>query len=204
MATRLILASGSQSRRQMLVSAGVTFEVVPSEVDEDGLRRALEAEGIDDAFPQRVAAKLAMAKAEDVARRMPGALVIGADQVLHLDGETDVFTKPDGTSAARKQLRQLAGKTHWLHAAVALAEHGRTIWADIDSAEMTMRAPSDAFLDQYLSKAGDQVCASVGAYQLEGLGVQLFERIEGDYFTILGMPLLPLLAELRRRGVISA
>lgn len=205
MAYRLILASGSISRRQMLAAAGLAFEVVPSSVDEDALRLDLEkASPRDDGLPMRVASSLAIAKAKDVSARSPGAIVIGADQVLCLEGSTEIFTKPVDVAAARIQLKRLAGRRHWLHAAVALAVDGEPVWADIDSAGLTMRVFSDAFLDAYLARVGEKVCTSVGAYQLEGLGIQLFERIEGDYFTILGMPLLPLLAELRRRKVIEA
>jgi septum formation protein len=192
----LVLASGSRARRQMLEAAGLTFEVRPTDVDEDAIRSTL-----GDAAPEHVAAVLARAKAEEVSRRAPHALVIGADQVLAL-GRT-ICTKAPDIAAARAALRSLAGRRHHLHSAVSIAVAGHEVWHHLDTAALTMREFSDAFLDSYLSRAGDRVCASVGAYEMEGLGIQLFERIEGDYFTILGMPLLPLLAELRTRGVIA-
>lgn len=193
----LILASGSVARRSMLEAAGVAFRVVPADVDEGAIRASL---GADDANggPEQVARVLARAKAEEVSRRHPAALVIGADQVLALG--TAIYSKPADLAEARRALRSLAGKTHLLLSAVALATDGQTAWEDLDVATLTMRDFTEAFLDDYLAKAGDRVCASVGAYELEGLGVQLFERIEGDYFTILGLPLLAVLAELRRRG----
>lgn len=193
----LILASGSSARRQMLEAAGVAFEVRPTDVDEDAIRTEL-----GDASPEHVAAVLARAKAEAASRKAPDALVIGADQVLAL-GRT-IFTKAPEIEAARAALRSLAGRRHHLHSAVSLAYAGREVWHHLDTAALAMRDFSDAFLDTYLARAGDRVCASVGAYELEGLGIQLFECIEGDYFTILGMPLLPLLSELRARGILPA
>lgn len=200
-APELILASGSSARRQMLQAAGVTFRVVPADVDEDAIRAALTASG-PDCEPEDVVAVLARAKAEEVSRRYPAALVIGADQVLALDGE--IFTKAPDLSAAQHALRKLAGKTHLLHSAVSMAVAGAQEWEHLDTAALSMRNFSEAFLDRYLATAGESVCLSVGSYQLEGLGIQLFEQIEGDYFTILGMPLLPVLHELRMRGVIPA
>jgi septum formation protein len=195
--TDLILASGSRARRQMLEAAGLTFEVRPTDVDEDAIRATL-----GDATPQHVAVVLARAKAEAASREVPDALVIGADQVLAL-GRT-IYTKAPDIAAARSALRSLAGRSHHLHSAVTLALAGCQVWHHLDTAALAMRDFSDAFLDEYLARAGDRVCASVGAYELEGLGIQLFERIEGDYFTILGMPLLPLLSELRARGTLPA
>lgn len=197
----LILASGSSARRTMLQAAGVTFRVVPADVDEDAIRAGL-ADSEPDAGPERVAAVLARAKSEEVSRREPSALVIGADQVLALGQE--IFTKPADIAAARRALRTLAGKPHRLLSAVSIAQGGREAWQHLDVATLAMRDFSDQFLDAYLARAGERVCASVGAYELEGLGIQLFERIEGDYFTILGMPLLPLLNELRVRGMLQA
>lgn len=197
----LVLASGSRSRRQILEAAGVAFAVDPADVDERAIREALQADAnaVDSAD---VAEVLARAKAETVSRRRPAALVIGADQILALGNE--IFEKPHGLDGARAHLSRLRGCAHQLHCAVALAERGEVVWSHIDTADLTMRAFSPAFLDQYLARAGSIVCESVGAYQLEGLGVQLFERIDGDYFTILGLPLLPLLAELRTRGVLQS
>lgn len=200
MSTELILASGSRARRQMLEAAGLAFRVVPADVDEEAHRRAMVEHDVNGG-PPRVAQVLARVKAEEVSRRFPHALVIGADQVLALRRE--IFTKPADLGAARAALEQLAGHTHHLHSAVTLARGGAQIWSHIDSAALTMRALSAAFLDDYVRRAGERICASVGAYELEGLGVQLFERIEGDYFTVLGLPLLPLLAELRRVGQLA-
>lgn len=193
----LILASGSSARRRMLDAAGVAFTVHAADIDEDAIRAALA-----DPEPKDVALELARAKAEKVSRRFPQALVIGSDQVLAL-GRT-IFTKAPDMEAARVALNRLAGKQHHLHSAVCLASGGFQIWSHLDTASLLMRRFSDAFLDDYLVQAGPQVCASVGCYELEGLGIQLFERIEGDFFTILGMPLLQLLAALRARGLITA
>ena len=196
----LILASGSRSRRQMLEAAGLTFEVLPSRVDERAIRDALEGDG-DPIDPTDLAEVLARAKAEDVSRDRPDALVIGADQVLAL-GDT-IYEKPKDLAEARRHIWSCRGKTHALHSAAALAVGGETGWTATDTAEMTMRDFSSAFADAYVDRAGPAICQSVGAYQLEGLGMQLFERIEGDYFTILGLPLLALLEELRNRGVLQ-
>ncbi len=193
----LILASGSSARRKLLEAAGVAFRVAPADVDEHALRNEIGQQ----AAPQRVALTLARAKAEEASRRVPAALVIGADQVLALDGA--IYTKPADIAAARAQLRSLAGRTHELSSAVSLARKGHEVWSHIETAKLTMRDVSDAFLDDYLAAAGDRVCACVGAYELEGLGIQLFEQIDGDYFTILGLPLLPVLAELRRRDQLA-
>ncbi len=200
-APSLVLASGSRSRRQMLDAAGVTFDIAPADVDERTIRETLQADnsGIE---PADVAEVLARAKAETVSRQRPDALVIGADQILALDEE--IFEKPADLAGARRHLQKLRGRTHQLHSAVVLAKGGEVIWAQVDTASLTMVAVSADFLETYLARAGTVVCDSVGAYQLEGLGVQLFERIEGDYFTILGLPLLPLLAELRTRKVIAS
>lgn len=198
----LILASGSASRRQMLEAAGIGFDVEPSTVDEPAVRQSLEAAEAQPLDPRRLAAALARAKAEEVSRRHPHAMVVGADQVLALDGR--IYEKPKSLDDARRHLLEFRGRTHALHSAVALATAGASVWQFLDTADMTVRAFSPPFLDHYIAKAGPVICTSVGAYQLEGPGIQLFERIEGDYFTILGMPLLALLAELRRRGVVAA
>lgn len=197
MSTEIILASGSSARRKMLEAAGVAFRVVPAEVDE-----AAKRAGLGRVRPKEVAFQLARAKAEEVSRRAPEAFVIGADQVLALGPV--IYTKAPDVTAARATLRSLAGKTHRLISAVSLARGGQELWHHADTASLKMRNFSDAFLDNYVARAGPSLCASVGAYELEGLGIQLFDRIEGDYFTILGMPLMPLLAELRRRAVIAA
>lgn len=197
---QIVLASASRARREMLAAAGIAFTVEPADVDEPAIRQTLAADQ-EAADPKHVAEILACAKAEDVSRRHDDALVIGADQVLALG--TELLTKPKDAAAARTSLEKLRGRTHELHSAVAFAERGKEVWVHTATARLTMRAFSDAFLDEYLLRAGDRIGLSVGAYELEGLGVQLFERIEGDYFTILGLPLLPVLAELRTRGVIA-
>lgn len=200
-AQKLVLASGSRSRRQMLEAAGLSFTVAPADLDERAVRATLSAKDAT-AEPADVAEVLARAKAQTISSAQPGAIVIGADQILALGAE--IFEKPAGLDGARSHLAKLRGRTHQLHSAVVLAEAGKVVWAHVDTASLTMRAFSPAFLDNYLARAGPVICESVGAYQLEGLGVQLFERIEGDYFTILGLPLVPLLAELRLRKVVPS
>jgi len=199
-APRVILASGSRTRRAVLEAAGLEFEIVPSGVDERAIQEALLADDgqID---PADLADVLARAKAEEVSRRKPDALVIGADQVLALEGE--VLVKSPDFDAVREILLRLRGRTHQLHSAIALAERGDATWTFVDTAHMTMRRFSIEFLGQYLARVGALALDAVGAYQIEGLGVQLFERIDGDYFTILGVPLLPLLAELRTRSIVA-
>jgi len=185
----------------MLASAGIDFESIPADIDEAALRdRTIAAEGRIDA--ERIALGLARAKAEQVSARHPDALVVGSDQVLDCAGR--LHEKPADLAAARETLLALRGRTHTLVSAVALAAGGSVVWTSVDRASMTMRGFTPAFLDAYLSRAGEVVLGSVGAYQLEGLGVQLFERIEGSHFTILGMPLVPLLAVLRERGIAAA
>ena len=196
----IVLASGSRARREMLAAAGVPFTVQAADVDEPAIRaRMRKADANVD--PKKIAAVLAAAKAEDVSGKIGGSLIIGADQVLALGSE--LLSKAPSLEAAREALRQLRGRTHELHSAVAFAERGKIIWAHVGTARLTMRDFSDAFLNDYLLRAGDRVSHSVGAYELEGLGVQLFDKIEGDYFTVLGLPLLPVLAELRQRGIIA-
>jgi septum formation protein len=199
-AHEIVLASGSRARREMLAAAGVHFTVQAADVDEPAIRARLMKEDAGIA-PRRIAEVLAAAKAEEVSARRRGSLIIGADQVLALGDE--LLSKAPSLEAAREALRKLRGRTHELHSAVAFAESGKVIWAHIGTARLTMRDFSDAFLDDYLLRAGDRVGHSVGAYELEGLGVQLFDKIEGDYFTVLGLPLLPVLAELRQRGIIA-
>ena len=191
----MILASASPARRDMLRAAGLEVEALAADIDERAAEAPLRETG---AGPADIALALAMAKALDVSGRRPGALVIGADQTLDCDGEQ--FDKPADMEAARRQLLALAGKTHELHAGVALARDGEIVWSEVDTARMTMRRFSPEFVGRYLAKAGEAALSSVGAYQVEGRGIQLFEAIDGDHFTILGMPLLPLLAQLRRLG----
>lgn len=192
---KLVLASGSAARRQMLDAAGLTFEVDAPRVDEEAAKLSLRAGGLK---PRDQADALAELKALSVSRSRPD-FVIGADQMLALGGE--VFDKPKDAEEARTHLTRLRGQTHELITAAVVAREGAIIWRHIDTPKLKMRAFSDAFLDDYLSRAGDHVLRSVGAYQLEGLGAQLFERVEGDYFSVLGLPLLPLLAFLREHGI---
>ncbi len=197
----IILASGSGIRRQLLASAGVLFSVVPADVDESVLRAAMTQES-DCVEPADVAMALARVKAESVSRLHPEALVIGADQVLWMASK--MYEKPVNLIEARDHLDRFRGRTHELHSAVVIAEHGQATWGTVEVAHMTMRAFSDAFLDAYIARAGERICKSVGAYEYEGLGLQLFDHVAGDYFTILGLPMMPLLADLRRRGGVAA
>ena len=199
--SRLILASGSRARYEILKAAGLSFTVDPADVDETSVREALLTDN-PEIDPVDVADVLARVKGETVSASNPDNLIVAADQVLALDSE--IFAKPKNMDEAREALLRLRGKTHQLHSAVVLAENGEVTWAHVDTAYLTMRDFSIPFLAEYLVKAGDAVCQSVGAYQLEGLGIQLFESIEGDYFTILGLPLLPLLTELRQRDVLTS
>ena len=192
-ASPLVLASKSKIRRALLAAAGIPVDVRPAELDE----RAVEADAPNNE-PGAIAAHLAREKALSINRSDPGRLVLGADQVLALDAQC--FTKPPDRAAARAQLRSLSGRTHTLHSAVACVANDAIAFEYVGVARLTMRSLSDRFLDAYLDVAGGAATESVGAYQLEGLGSQLFERIEGDYFTILGLPLLEVLDFLRRRG----
>jgi septum formation protein len=197
--TELILASGSAIRAELLRRAGVDFTVETSAVDEAEIKASFRAErrpAVECAFA------LAEAKAARVSRRRPGVLVIGADQMLVCDGVW--YDKPTDLTAAREQLLALRGKRHELVGAICVLRDGERLWHVVERPALTMRRFSDEFLDAYLAAAGDSVLASVGAYQLEGRGVQLFERIEGDFFAILGLPLLPLLAFLRGHGVVGS
>ncbi|HLL26360.1 MAG TPA: Maf family protein [Xanthobacteraceae bacterium] len=195
LAEPLVLASKSSVRRALLQAAGIPVEIDPAAIDE----RAVESSKAAGASADRVASLLAREKALDVALRKPKSTVLGADQTLAI-GERR-FSKPATAAAAREQLKALAGKTHALHSAIALARGETILFETVTTARLTMRPLSEAFLDAYLAAAGDRVLSSVGGYQLEGLGVHLFERIEGDHFTILGLPLLPLLAYFRSAGL---
>lgn len=197
--TALVLASRSAARREMLTRLGVVFEAEDSGLDEGPLKTELLKAG---AGAGEVAAKLAAAKAAAVSARRPGALVLGSDQTLELDGE--LIDKARDLEEARRRLQRMRGRSHVLHSGAALAVDGQAVWSDLDRAEMTMRGFSDGFLDRYLAAEGEALLGSVGCYRLEGLGGQLFERAGGDWFTIMGMPLWPLLAELRRRGALAS
>ncbi|MEI9898812.1 MAG: Maf family protein [Hyphomicrobium sp.] len=199
-AREIVLASGSRARREMLAAAGVPFTVQAADVDEPAIRARLLKEDKHIA-PKKIAEVLAIAKAEDVSGKRRGSVIIGADQVLAFDGA--LLSKAPSIAAAREALQRLRGRTHELHSAVAFAEDGGVNFTHVATARLTMRDFSDAFLDDYLLRAADRVTQSVGAYELEGIGIQLFEEIEGDYFTILGLPLMPVLAELRWRGILS-
>ena len=196
----LILAAASAVRATLLKGAGLAFEIVDSRLDEDALKEGFAGrEGADET--DMLALKLAEEKARAVSQRHPAAFVIGADQILSCEGRR--YDKPRSMEEARANLQAFRGRPHILHSGVALAANDVVIWRHAAQAHLTMRDFSDTFLDEYLANAGEKVMKSVGCYQLEGPGVQLFEQIEGDYFTILGLPLLPLLAELRRHGVVT-
>lgn len=193
----LILASGSKVRATLLANAGLDFTVRDSGVDEDAIKRVFRGPA-DENGTDALALELATAKALAVSNEEPDALVIGADQILSCD-ETR-FDKPRDMGEARANLVRFRGRTHILHSGIVLAKSGAVLWSFSDRAHLTMRDFSADFLDWYLDTLGEKVRSSVGCYQLEGPGIQLFEKIEGDYFTILGLPLLPLLTELRRQG----
>jgi septum formation protein len=194
-APALVLASGSVTRASLLRSTGLRFEIDPALVDETALKAAAGASP----DPAKLAALLAEEKAKDVSRRTPDKLVIGGDQVLSLGGA--LLSKATSVDGARLALQRLSGQTHQLSSSVALAIGGEVVWSATDQARLTMRSLSAEALEAYLAAAGDALTTSVGAYQIEGLGITLFERIEGQHATILGLPLLPLLAELRQRDI---
>jgi septum formation protein len=200
-ANRLILASSSPARKALLKSAGLEFDVIPAHIDESAIRDAIVRETIG-AEPADIASVLAAEKARIVSQAHEDALVIGADQVLALGGT--IFSKAKDLAEAREILETLRGKTHKLISAAALARNGKVHWQTTATASMTMRNFSDEFLGAYLEKLGDEALRSVGCYEIERLGVQLFEHIDGDYFTILGIPLLPLLARLRQEEMVTA
>jgi septum formation protein len=194
---RLVLASRSAVRRHMLEAAGIPVEICVPDVDERAVEKVAGTPAPPDA-----AVLLAREKAQAAALLRPGRIVAGADQTLEFEGRR--LNKPADVPSARSQLMMLAGKTHYLHSAVALAQDGKVLFDAIDTASLTVRPLSCAFLDRYLDAAGDAVLSSVGAYQLEKTGIHLFERIDGNYFTILGLPLLRLLDFLRRHGSLAA
>ncbi|MCA1493341.1 Maf-like protein [Ensifer sp. NBAIM29] len=198
MTSSLVLASASPFRRALLENAGLTFDARAAEIDERALEWPLERAG---ASPVDVALALAEAKARDVARQFPGAIVIGSDQTMSLGPR--VYHKPRDMAEAADHLLSLSGKTHSLNSAIILVRAGDVLWRHVSTAHMTVRPLSADFVERHLERVGAKALASVGAYQLEGEGIQLFEKIEGDYFTILGLPMLPLLSKLRELGSID-
>ncbi|NVM39880.1 Maf-like protein [Ochrobactrum intermedium] len=198
MMSDLILASKSPFRSALLKNAGIEFSTASAEIDERAVEAPLYETG---ATSEEVAQVLAEAKALDVSEKNPGAVVIGCDQTLSLGDE--IFHKPADMEAARRQLLKFSGMTHQLNSAVVLVKDGETLWRHVSIARMTMRDLDPGFVGRYLGRVGDAALSSVGAYQVEGPGIQLFDRIDGDYFTIVGLPLLPLLAELRKEKLID-
>lgn len=195
----LVLASASPFRRQLMENAGLKFSAEAARIDERFIEAPLEEAGES---PDRVALFLARAKAFDVAGRFPGALVIGSDQTLSLGSR--VYHKPKDLAEAANHLRSFSGRTHQLNSAIALVRDDKVLWEHVSHARLSVRVLSEAYITRYLDRVGKRVLSSVGAYQLEGEGIHLFEVIEGDYFTILGLPMLPLLDQLRKLGEIDA
>lgn len=193
---KLILASASPARRAILAAAGLDFVAIPGDVDEAALKAA------SNAAPETLALNLALAKAKSVARTQPAALVVGADQILVCDDK--LFDKPANLAAAATQLRALRGRPHRLVTAACAVRASEILWTHVETPQLTMRDFSDSFLADYLKAEGETICASVGAYRLEARGINLFETIEGNYFTILGLPLLGLLGFLRQAGAAAA
>ena len=196
----IVLASGSEVRRRLLAAAGVHFEVVPSQVDEDAIRMAL-GDAKDEMLPDDLAELLARAKLEDVIGRAGKRWVIAADQVLYFDGR--FYDKPKDNDEARAHLLAFRGRSHSLHCALVLAEEREVVWSYTESVDVTMRDYSPAFVGRYLAEVGGRALNSVGCYELEGIGAQLIEKISGNYHTVLGLPLLPLLATLRERSALD-
>lgn len=196
--TQIILASGSASRRALLAGAGVDARSLKPNVDEDSAKQAMRGDGIS---VRDQAMQLAEMKAVKVSRSQPG-LVIGGDQMLNLEGEA--FDKPPNLAEAAEHLRKLSGKAHTLETAIVIAENGVPVWRHLARPKLTVRPVSEAFISAYIEACGEALLSTVGAYQLEGAGAQLFTRIEGDYFSILGLPLLPLLDYLRVRSILPS
>jgi septum formation protein len=197
----LVLASETGSLRRLLEASGLAFRVVQLNLDEVATHQAL-LKNMEETDPADVAELLTRTKTEKANARFPGALIIGADQVVSLNGK--LLEKPKTIDAARDRLFELRGKTHQLHSAVALAEEGQITWTHVETAHLTMRSFSAQFVGRYLAAAGSQVCESAGAYQLDGVGLQLFDRIQGDYLAILGVPILLLFAHLRESGFMAS
>lgn len=198
MTVPLILASSSPFRRMLMENAGLHFQAIAADIDERAIEAPLERDG---AGPDAVALVLAKAKAKEVSDRYAGSLVIGSDQTMSLGSQ--VFHKPNTMADAENHLRTLSGQTHRLNSAIALARNGDIIWEHVSHADLTMRELPADFIHRYLTRVGEKALSSVGAYQLEGEGIQLFSKIEGDYFTIVGLPMLPLLQQLRELGAID-
>lgn len=198
MRQEIILASGSPFRRKMLEDAGIAFAVERPSIDERAVEEAVADTGLR---PDDLAQILAEAKAVDVSQNHPGAFVIGSDQTLSLGEE--LLHKPADMEEARRRLLKLSGRTHQLNSAVVIAQDGEAIWRHVSVASLTMRQLDPGFVGRHLSAVGDAALSSVGAYQIEGKGIQLFDRVEGDHFAIVGLPLLPLLAKLRELGAID-
>ena len=196
--SRLILASGSAARARVLREAGVAFDVIWPDVDEDEVKKTFRQTQAD---AERIAAELARRKALSVRAFDPEAVVLGSDQVLAYDG--GLFDKPRSLADAKAQLRVLRGKTHRLISSATMVKNGAVVWSATDTVSLAMRPFSDVFLDEYIAALGDLVLTSVGGYHIEGLGAQLFERIEGDLFSVQGLPLLPVLGALRELGILT-
>lgn len=194
--TPLILASSSTIRRVLIESAGLPLDVMPADIDERALEYALGPRG-----PKEVAANLAMAKALAVSKTQPQRYVLGADQTLELGGRQ--LNKPASRREAADHLVLMSGRSHHLHSALALAINGHAVWSHVETATLHVRPLSGAFIHDYLEAAGEHVTRSVGAYQIEGLGMHLFNRIEGDHTTIMGLPVLPLFRQLRNMGLLA-
>ncbi|WP_226780006.1 Maf family protein [Oceaniglobus trochenteri] len=195
----LILASSSSIRRQLLQNAGLTFETLPARVDEDAIRASLLAE---EATPRDVADALAQFKARKVSEKRPEAMVIGCDQVLDFKGT--ILSKPADAQEVAAQLRALAGQGHRLLSAAVIYDEGKPVWRHVGVVQMQMRPLSDGFIDDYVSRNWESIRHSVGGYKLEEEGARLFSRVQGDYFTVLGLPLLDLLSYLTLRGILSS
>lgn len=197
--SRLILASASSSRQSMLQNAGISFESAPVRIDEDAIRQSLVVEG---ASPRDIADALAEFKARKGAEKRPEDIVLGSDQILALKGK--IFSKPANKAEAADHLRALSGQTHHLYSAAVIYEGAKPIWRTVGSARLSMHSLTDAEIDGYLDKAWPEVSGCVGAYQAEALGGQLFSRIDGDWFSVLGLPLLQLISYLRTRGMLTS
>lgn len=197
----VVLASGSRIRRQLLQSAGLSFTVAPADIDEQAVRKRVQSQH-SDVGADSIAVEIASAKAEHISKSHHGCLVIGCDQTLLFDGR--IFDKCQTLEDARATLIRFRDQQHRLFSAVALYQDQKKLWSTVDHVDLEMRDFSDAFVDDYLARSGESVLQSLGCYQLEGQGIQLFKRISGDYFTVLGLPLLPLIEEMRRRGVLMS